>query len=384
MIDKVDFRERPWVQVDNRTENLLHLTETSLITKWYRNLSSGKAKELVIDPMVKKDESTNWAEIHAMFDPAVEAIHGIHHTQAIEKGLISPKDIRPYGDTWIIDPAYGFGEYWYHIVDSDIVVVSMSVSLRERVVMRGWSTGMVGFGCYMEDMPMFFIDSFGQRHPSLIGYALGEHYFQQIIEADAKFSSYSISLLPSAIPRLAGILQVTSEQLLQAIGLLNGYHDIPALTAAVTELGNARLCRSVATSYYRAKVTECFALLVSESKRCTHDCQAYSAVDERLYKYISLYIKSNVAKDLSTRALSSVFHVSESRMIDAFKKVVNKTPQEYVREQRIEYAQRLLAKTDLSIRQIAEAVGYSNQGSFSETFKALSCCTPSRYRAIRK
>ena len=79
-----------------------------------------------------------------------------------------------------------------------------------------------------------------------------------------------------------------------------------------------------------------------------------------------------------------MFHVSESRMIDAFKKVVNKTPQEYVREQRIEYAQRLLAKTDLSIRQIAEAVGYSNQGSFSETFKALSCCTPSRYRAIRK
>ena len=231
---------------------------------------------------------------------------------------------------------------------------------------------------------MFFIDSFGQRHPSLIGYALGEHYFQQIIEADAKFSSYSISLLPSAIPRLAGILQVTSEQLLQAIGLLNGYRDILALTAAVTELGNARLCRSVATSYYRAKVTECFALLVSESKRCTHDYQAYSAVDERLYKYISLYIKSNVAKDLSTRALSSVFHVSESRMIDAFKKVVNKTPQEYVREQRIEYAQRLLAKTDLSIRQIAEAVGYSNQGSFSETFKALSCCTPSRYRAIRK
>ena len=123
---------------------------------------------------------------------------------------------------------------------------------------------------------------------------------------------------------------------------------------------------------------------MSESKRCTHDCQAYSAVDERLYKYISLYIKSNVAKDLSTRALSSVFHVSESRMIDAFKKVVNKTPQEYVREQRIEYAQRLLAKTDLSIRQIAEAVGYSNQGSFSETFKALSYCTPSRYRAIRK
>ena len=89
MIDKVDFRERPWVQVDNRTENLLHLTETSLITKWYRNLSSGKAKELVIDPMVKKDESTNWAEIHAMFDPAVEAIHGIHHTQAIEKGYSS-------------------------------------------------------------------------------------------------------------------------------------------------------------------------------------------------------------------------------------------------------------------------------------------------------
>lgn len=370
--------------MDNHTENLLHLTETRFATKWYRNLSPTKTEEFDIDLMTKRDEAANRAEIRLVFDPAIEAIHGIHHTQAIEQGLIAPNDIRPYGDTWIVDPSYGSGEYWYYVIDSDIIVVSMRLTLHDRTVMCGWSTDMIGFGCYMEDMPMFFVEGLERQHPSLISYAWGEHRFRQILEAGARFSSYSISLLPSAIPRLAHILQIEPEQLLQAIALLDGYRDIPALTTAITEAGSSLLCRSVAPAYYRVKVIECLALLVDESIRCPPARQAYSAADEQLYKYVSLYIKSNVDKDLSTRSLSDMFHVSESRMITAFKKVANKTPQEYVRERRMEYAQGLLAKTDLSIRQIAQAVGYSNQGSFSETFKAFSRCTPSQYRMIRK
>ena len=367
-------------RVGSRTENMLHLTETRFATAWYQSLSPTGSDGSDIDLGAKRDDDANRSVIHSVFDPMIETIHGIHQAQAIRQGLVAPSQVRPYGSTWIIDPEHGSGEYWYHIIGSDIIVVSMSVSLRERAVMEGHSTDMVGLGCYMEDMPMLFIEGFERQGPSLIGYAWRRHRYRQIIEAGARFSSCSISLLPSAIARLARILRVTPAQLLHAVTLLDGRRDMPALTAAFSELGHARLCRLTAPAYYRAKVVECFALLMSETSCRPHGLQAFPTPEEQVCASVSLYIKSNVAKDLSTRSLSRAFHVSEPRMIAAFKKATGKTPQEYVREARMEHARDLLANSSLSVRQIARFVGYSNQGSFSEAFKAMSGCPPSHYR----
>ena len=379
-----DTTERPLGRVDNRTENILHLTETRFATKWYQNLSPSGDGGFDMDLGAGRDDEANLARIHAVFDPMIETIHGIHQTQAIRRGLVSPGQVRPYGNTWIIDPGRGSGEYWYHVIDSDIIVVSMSVSLRERAVMDGHSTDMVGLGCYMEDMPMFFLEGLERQSPSLVGYVWKGHRFRQVIEDGARFSSCSISLLPSAIPRLARILRVTPAQLLHSVTLLDGRRDIPALTVALGELGSARLCRLMEPAYYRAKVIECFALLVSETSCCPRGPQASSAPSEQLCAAILAYAKSNVAKDLSTRSLSQAFHVSEPSLISTLKKVTGRTPQECVREVRMEHARGLLANTSLSVRQVARFVGYSNQGAFSEAFKAATGCTPTCYRRDRR
>ena len=371
-------------RVDNCAENILHLTETRFATKWYRNLSPAGSDDFDIDLEARWDDEANLAKIHSVFDPMIETIHGIHQTQAIRRGLVSPGQVRPYGDTWIIDPGRGSGEYWYHIIDSDIIVVSMNVSLCERAVMDGRSTDMVGLGCYMEDMPMFFVDGLERQDPSLIGYVWKGHRFRQVVEAGARFSSCSISLLPSAIPRPARILRVTPAQLLRAVTLLDGHRDIPAPAVALGELGSACLCRLMEPAYYRAKVIECFALLVSETSRCPHGFHALHTSEEQLCTSVSFYIMSNVAKDLSTRSLSQTFHVSEPIMISAFKRTTGRTPQAYVREARMGHARELLTNTGLSVRQVALCVGYSNQGAFAEAFKVGSGCTPSRYRREKR
>ncbi|MNO03903.1 DNA-binding transcriptional regulator AraC [compost metagenome] len=43
-------------------------------------------------------------------------------------------------------------------------------------------------------------------------------------------------------------------------------------------------------------------------------------------------------------------------------------------------ARRLLVETDAKIRDIAEAVGYSNVNTFIRIFKKLTVLTPSEYR----
>ena len=74
---------------------------------------------------------------------------------------------------------------------------------------------------------------------------------------------------------------MTPAQLLHAVTLLDGRRDMPALTAAFSELGHARLCRLTAPAYYRAKVVECFALLMSETSCRPHGLQAFPTPEEQ-------------------------------------------------------------------------------------------------------
>ena len=57
-----------------------------------------------------------------------------------------------------------------------------------------------------------------------------------------------------------------------------------------------------------------------------------------------------------------------------------KTLHEYVQLKRIEIAKNWLTKTDKSILQIANELGYSSSRYFSLLFKRISGCTPDEYR----
>ena len=70
---------------------------------------------------------------------------------------------------------------------------------------------------------------------------------------------------------------------------------------------------------------------------------------------ISSYIGSNLSSDLSTKTLCDIAHVSEGKMILAFRNVQKETPQSYIRAQRLEYGRRLLLDENRKISEIAKA-----------------------------
>ena len=63
-----------------------------------------------------------------------------------------------------------------------------------------------------------------------------------------------------------------------------------------------------------------------------------------------------------------------------FKKLVGKTPTEYINDVRIEKAKELLAESDDKIIDIAIACGYDNIGYFIKRFKEQKHMSPSQYR----
>ena len=72
--------------------------------------------------------------------------------------------------------------------------------------------------------------------------------------------------------------------------------------------------------------------------------------------------------------------LSESRFLHLFREVSGKSVTAFIASIRIERAKELLASTDLSVREIAEAVGYEDQNYFSRCFRKAEGCSPRDFR----
>lgn len=369
-------------EVSDSAEIFFNLAESDFAPRWYTKLPPHADGEPPSDAHAPCTKEENIRQIHQTFDPAIEAIHGLRRD-----GSPCGTDgggMRTAGRTWAIDPAYGKGEYWYTIVDSDMILVSMQGELESTAVISGYSTNLVGFGLYSGDMPAYFAENLEPQQPTLLGYVWKNHRYRQVVEKHTRFRSCSISFLPSALQRMAEELGTEAEKLIEAMVMLDGYRDLPKVSAALQEFEEARPSAATAPAYYRAKAVECLALLVDGNERYSRNLRVLSQEDTRLCSAVARYARANLARDLSTRSLCRAFHVSETKMIGAFRDAMGKTPQEYVRKQRMEYARGLLAGTSMNVRQIASTVGYTNQGAFAEAFKAHCDMTPSRYRAERR
>ena len=92
------------------------------------------------------------------------------------------------------------------------------------------------------------------------------------------------------------------------------------------------------------------------------------------------YIHSFFTSKISIPYLASLENLSNSRYVTVFKKHMGKSPNEYIIELRLQFAKNLLDNTNMSIKQISERVGYSDQYFFSRIFKKYLGISPQGYR----
>lgn len=91
------------------------------------------------------------------------------------------------------------------------------------------------------------------------------------------------------------------------------------------------------------------------------------------------YIQKNPEKDLSLNTLAKYGGFSPSYFHSAFKKYAGKTLREYVEEQRLKTATRLLISTEMTLSEIAFECGFSSQSYFNYVFKKKMKLSPREY-----
>lgn len=130
----------------------------------------------------------------------------------------------------------------------------------------------------------------------------------------------------------------------------------------------------------RLKVLEIFEMLISEEvispSKSNYLTSGQAAIARRTHERLT----SDLSRHISAREIAEELGVSETSLKNYFKEVYGSCISDYMKEKRMKYAADKLQNTSLSIFDIANSIGYSNQGRFAKVFHDYYRCKPLEYR----
>jgi transcriptional regulator GlxA family with amidase domain len=92
------------------------------------------------------------------------------------------------------------------------------------------------------------------------------------------------------------------------------------------------------------------------------------------------YVEAHLAESIDLAALAGIAGLSLYHFARAFKQSVGVTPHHYLVQRRVARAQEMLARTELSLAEIALAAGFSDQSHFARHFRQILGSTPGQFR----
>ena len=99
---------------------------------------------------------------------------------------------------------------------------------------------------------------------------------------------------------------------------------------------------------------------------------------------IVLAIQTETSRKLDIERLARRANLSTSHLRHLFKLEIGLTVMQYVKLIRMQKAEHLLRTTFLSVKEIMNRVGISNESYFSREFKKTHGLAPGKYRAAHK
>jgi AraC-like DNA-binding protein len=91
------------------------------------------------------------------------------------------------------------------------------------------------------------------------------------------------------------------------------------------------------------------------------------------------YIKDNLDREITLTELADKVGFNKTYFVKRFKILWGMPPMQFVNNQRLEIARRLLTTTDMSVSEIAEITGFRTLHYFSRAFKHNTGISPSEY-----
>ena len=184
--------------------------------------------------------------------------------------------------------------------------------------------------------------------------------------AHTPWSIQWVGLYGQTVERYMRLLSINGDE---PILHIERYYEMEQVFEELYRLSGQR------TEYFRCKQIEgiykFFSLLLESSSQRTRYDIAHSA--RKILDY-------NFDHALTIQQIANTLCVDGAYLTRKFIQKYNISPKEYLMEKRIERAKKLLAETDVSVKEISVSVGYVDQLYFSRLFKKKEGISPQAYR----
>ena len=120
--------------------------------------------------------------------------------------------------------------------------------------------------------------------------------------------------------------------------------------------------------------------LVAGMRQLTPVPQARGGLPPGAMRRVREHVETHLSENIDLAALAAIAGLSLYHFARAFKQSAGVTPHHYLVQRRVERAQEMLARTSLSLSEIAFATGFSDQSHFARHFRQMLGVTPGQFR----
>lgn len=172
------------------------------------------------------------------------------------------------------------------------------------------------------------------------------------------------------------------ENVRDAFLSVNDMHAFPEMRALLASLYPHPGDEGKSQLFYEGKVLEALGLLAERTRISRQKPRAgLSEEDARRIRSVVAYIDDHAARNLLVSDLARAACMSPTKFKESFRIETGLTLTAYVQRRRASMAESLLRQPDLTIAQVARAVGYTCAGRFSKVFQRETGMLPSEYRS---
>jgi AraC-like DNA-binding protein len=157
----------------------------------------------------------------------------------------------------------------------------------------------------------------------------------------------------------------------------------PEIASLVDDLRHSSLTGPLREMQVEGRAAELLALVASTWKARLTSAQTHGlrGRDAGLLANARRILLDRCTQPPKLQELASELGTNRTKINQLFRNCIGVTPQEYTLHRRIERAQSMIFEGKLNVGQIADAVGYQHQSSFTTAFRAVTGMSPREFAA---
>ncbi|HEY9595014.1 MAG TPA: AraC family transcriptional regulator [Spirochaetia bacterium] len=202
------------------------------------------------------------------------------------------------------------------------------------------------------------------------------HYYKP--EYEVGWTEYWVGFRGPYADHLSAEGFLSARKPFHEVGLQNG---LVAIYDQIFELVRSQ------RPLYQLRASSCVLALIAEILALERRAEQHSQ-SEQIVEKAKFYMEENVYSELNLNRIGDLLGVSTSHLNAVFKSYTAMTPYQYFISIKIRKAKELLERGDLSVKEVAFRLGFTDQYYFSRLFRRKTGLPPSRwgsfvYRRVR-